>query len=64
MSSDFTQDKKDTGLHGLGSAGLRVCRVFEFVGVLGLAVLTLRRGGVTLAFPFVLTPSGFQASLG
>ena len=53
MSSDFTQDKKDTGLHGLGSAGLRVLSCFEFVGVLGLAVLTLRRGGVTLAFPFL-----------
>ena len=61
MSSDFTQDKKDTGLHGLGSAGLRVLSCFDFVGVLGLAVLTLRRGGVTLAFPFCTDAVGFSS---
>ena len=54
MSSDFSQDKKDTGLHGLVPLVFAYF-VFEFVGVLGLAVLTLRRGGVTLAFPFVPT---------
>ena len=35
--------------------------VFEVVGVLGLAVLTLRRGGVTLAFPFCTDAVGFSS---